>query len=124
MKKMFVIVSNGFAYADRAVDLDITEKEFKALPTKEQEERVRDAAAEYMDIWVETDGPTVLVYVSLGLVGCDQCTETDYTPAQWEKLYPEEREEHIIEKAWDCVDYFEVAAINEAVLKNEHRGIH
>lgn len=124
MKNMFVIVSNGFAYADRAVDLEISEEDFRALPTKEQEERVRDAAIEEVEIWVDTKGPTVLVYVSLGLAGCDQCTETDYTPAQWENLYPEEREEHIIEKAWDCIDYFEVAAVNGAALRREHRGIH
>lgn len=124
MNKMFVIVSNGFVNADRVVDLEISEEDFRALPTKEQEERVRDAAIEEMEIWVDTNGPTVLVYVTLGLVGCDQCTETDYTPDQWEKLYPEEREEHIIEKAWECVDYFEVAAKSEATLRKKYKGIH
>jgi len=124
MNKMFVIVSNGFVNADRVVDLEISEEDFRALPTKEQEERVRDAAIEEMEIWVDINGPTVLVYVTLGLVGCDQCTETDYTPDQWEKLYPEEREEHIIEKAWECVDYFEVAAKSEAALRKKYKGIH
>lgn len=121
--KVFVIVENGFASAARCVELDFTETEFNALPTREQEELIKDAAAEYIDIWLEENN-VIEVFVSLGLAGCDQSVETDYTPAQWAKLYPEEREECIIDAAWGCIEYYLVFAKSLKEVQSNHNGIH
>lgn len=115
MKNMYVEMSNGFTSSggNKVVDLGYTEEEFRALPTLEQEEIVKDAVAEEMDIGVYVDHgkDIVMITVSIGYgnAGCLSKTEAAYTAAQWEKLYPEEQEEHIIECAWECMDYWEFA---------------
>lgn len=87
MNYAYLIINNNVVCGTRAVEMGITEENYKSLPEKEQQYYVEEAAWEYADVYPEQREDRVTIVVSLGLVGCDTEVDTDLeTLEEWGEL--------------------------------------
>lgn len=105
MKNAYLIIHNNVVTGTRAVNMEITQEDYEALPDKEQQSLVEQAAWEYADAYPEEVDGRVNIIVSLGLVGCDTFCETDLnTLEEYEALDVTEQNAIIRESFWESVD--------------------